>query len=347
MLERLMRPVHSLALRVASKSGFLCALYYAFFSASFRREQRGVVHGRLRRMRGAEDPISCRYTLRRNIHLVEKGLLRRPPHRVFAIDYIRETVDCYARALELGETSAGFVSEIEMRWFSDVLMRYFELVAPHPAIDEPRNRFRTLQGCVPARTPTAVPYCRDLLRLPTVKYEDLLELARRRRSVRWFLQKAVPRKIIDRALTVAALSPSACNLQPFEFRVFDDAELAKQIASIPTGTIGFSHNFPVVVVLIGKLHAWASEQDRHLIYIDASLAAMAFLFTLEVQGLGTCCINSPDQQPQERRMTDLLGLERDERVVMLIALGYPDLDGLVAYSQKKAVAELRSFNVTR
>jgi nitroreductase len=152
--------------------------------------------------------------------------------------------------------------------------------------------------------------------------------------------------MIDQAIAVAALSPSACNLQPFEFRVFDDAELTKKIASIPTGTVGFSHEFPVVVALIGKLHAWCSEQDRHLIYIDASLAAMAFLFALEVQGLSSCCINWPDSQPLERRMTEFLGLEPDERIIMLIALGYPDPDALVAYSQKKPLDQLRSFNVT-
>jgi nitroreductase len=45
-------------------------------------------------------------------------------------------------------------------------------------------------------------------------------------------------------------------------------------------------------------------------------------------------------------MTELLGLEPDERVIMLIALGYPDPDGLVCYSQKRPLAELRSFNIT-
>jgi nitroreductase len=152
--------------------------------------------------------------------------------------------------------------------------------------------------------------------------------------------------MIDRAVAVAALSPSACNLQPFEFRVFDDAELTQKVASIPTGTVGFGRNFPAIVVLIGKLHAWFSEPNRHLIYIDASLAAMAFLFALEAQGLSSCCLNWPDLRPQERRMARLLGLEPDERVIMLIALGYPDPAGLVTCSQRKPLTELRSFNVT-
>ncbi|UCC29323.1 MAG: nitroreductase family protein [Phycisphaerales bacterium] len=346
MLERFVHQIQHFILYFASKSGFLCSVYYALCSASFWREHRGVAYGRLKHIKEAGNPVGSQYILRRNIHLLEKGLLMRPRGKVFALDYIQETVGCYARAFELGRTSPDLVSQVELQWASDVLSLYFDVAGAHPIVDDLRNRFRTLRADAPDRTPTAVPYKRDLARPPSIKYEDLLALARRRRSARWFLQKPVPRKMIDQAIAVAALSPSACNLQPFEFRVFDDPELTKKVASIPTGTLGFSQNFPVIVVLIGKLHAWSSEQDRHLIYIDASLAAMAFLFALETQGLGSCCLNWPDLGPQERRMSELLGLETDERVIMLIALGYPDPDGLVGYSQKKPLPELRSFNIT-
>ena len=71
-----------------------------------------------------------------------------------------------------------------------------------------------------------------------------------------------------------------------------------------------------------------------------------FVFALEAQGLGSCCLNWPDLERQERRMDTLLRLEPDERVIMLVALGYPDPEGLVAYSQKKPLDELRSYNIT-
>jgi nitroreductase len=341
-MQRIQRRV----LDLVARSRLLCSVYYALCSGSFRREHRGALYGRLKHANQARSPSSCRYQLRRNIHLLEKGLLMRPQRDVFALDYIQKTVTCYERALQLGQLSPELACHSELHWASDVLTRYFEVVGPHPTIDRLRDQFRTLQATVPQRVVTAVPHERGLVGPPPVKYEELLELARRRRSVRWFMQQPVPREIIDRAIALATASPSACNLQPFDFRVFDDVRLAQKIASIPTGTVGFGHNVPVIVVLIGKLHAWPSEADRHLIYIDASLAAMAFLFALEAQGLGSCCLNWPDLEPQERRMAELLGLEPDERVVMLIALGYPDPEGLVTHSPKKPLAELRSFNAT-
>ena len=64
---------------------------------------------------------------------------------------------------------------------------------------------------MPERAPTAVPHERGVAGPAPVKYEELLDLARRRRSVRWFLQKAVPREMIDRAVAVAALTPPSVN----------------------------------------------------------------------------------------------------------------------------------------
>ena len=39
-----------------------------------------------------------------------------------------------------------------------------------------------------------------------------------------------------------------------------------------------------------------------------------------------------------------MNLDVDERVIMLIAIGYPDPQGLVAYSEKKSLAVIRRYN---
>jgi nitroreductase len=176
-----------------------------------------------------------------------------------------------------------------------------------------------------------------------ITYDQLLRLAKRRRSCRWYLPQPVPREIIDRAIAVASESPSACNRQPFEFRIFDDPEDARRIGSIPLGTKGFAPKFTCVAVVVGKLHAFPFERDRHVPYIDAALAAMAFQFALEVQGIGSCCINFPDVKQPEEGMAEALQLRPDERPVMLISFGYPDPSGSVPYSQKKSLDELRRY----
>jgi nitroreductase len=110
------------------------------------------------------------------------------------------------------------------------------------------------------------------------------------------------------------------------------------------GTLGYAHNIPCIVVVIGTLRAFFSERDRHLIYTDASLATMSFVFAAETLGLSSCCINWPDIRTKEAEMAQLIGLAPDERVVLLIAVGYPDASALVPRSEKKPVQELRSYN---
>lgn len=329
-------------LRLIVRSELLSSLYYAFLSNAFRREHRGVISGLLKYGEEPRTVQETQYLLRRNIHGLEKGLLMKPRRGIFAVGYIEETVTCYEQAVLA--RGVDIAASGELRWAHDVLTRYFEVVGSHPVIDKARSRFLSLKPAFQCEI-SCVPYKRDLNHPPSVSYEDLLALADRRRSVRWYLQERVPRELIDKAISVASLSPSACNRQPFEFRVFDDPGLVQQVASLPLGTKGFSENIPVIVVVVGKLRAYFSERDRHLIYIDGALASMTLMYALETLGLSSCALNWPDIGCLEREMSRLLGLEPDERVVMLMSVGYPDPDGMVACSQKKDLEVLRRYNI--
>jgi len=140
------------------------------------------------------------------------------------------------------------------------------------------------------------------------------------------------------------LSPSACNRQPFEFRVFDDPGWVRKVANSPYGTSGYADNIPVMIVVVGQLRCYSEERDRHLIYIDGALASMSLLYALEVQGLSSCCINWPDVEERERELAGLMNLDPDERGIMLIAAGYPDPEGMVASSRKKPLDAIRRYN---
>ena len=229
-------------------------------------------------------------------------------------------------------------------WAKDVLEEYFSVVDSHDTIDKARSIFSSVDVCKSDPDLFKKPYVRDLDSPINISIEELEKLAIRRRSCRLFLQKPVPRELIDKALKVAAYSPSACNRQPFEFRFFDEGDLPAKIGGIPMGTRGFYKNFPCVAVIVGKLNAFPYDRDRHVSYIDSSLAAMAFQFGLEVQGISSCCINWPDIKDRERAITDALNLAPDERVIMLMAIGYPDKSAMVPYSQKKPLDDLRSYN---
>ena len=347
-------------------SRFTSSLYYALLSSRFGREHQAVLCGQIKHLDESDSLAGVRFQLRRGVHRLEKGILMRPRRDLFALDYIERTVQCYEKVLH----SNGYVSSGEVGWARDVLDRYFSIVGEDPAVERARARYEKCDrqnvgqsdGLVsesPAVTRGAdvmrearpiqegtlrIPYRREVNCSPPVSYKDFWKLSRQRRSVRWFAQKSIPRNLIDKAVAVAAQSPSACNRLPYEFRIFDDSDMISKVAGLPMGTTGFKYNFPAVAVVVGRLRAYYHERDRHLIYIDGALAAMSFMYALETLSLSSCPINWPDLEVQEQKMADLLDLDPDERPIMLIAFGYPDPDGKVAYSHKKDVDELRTYN---
>lgn len=329
------------ALKTVCQSRFLCSIYYCFFSPAFLREQHAVVSGLVKYL-DSNDEFSSFYLLRRNIHRLEKGLLMRPRRDVFALDYIGETVACYIRCAQSTHCNSN---EEYLRWAHDVLTHYFEAVSKDTIVETAYKKFEAAEKFLHNGT-ARVPYNRQ----PDnsgISYNQLLTLAKTRKSVRWFLDKAVPRELIEQSLDVATLAPSACNRQPFRYCVFDDPEMVKKVASIPLGTVGFCHNIPTIAVVVGDLSAYFGERDRHGIYVDASLSIMLFELALETLGLASCSLNWPDVAALEKKMGKLLQLKPHERVVMSVAIGYPDPEGQVAYSQKKTGKQLCSFNVPK
>ncbi|WP_392343435.1 nitroreductase family protein [uncultured Shewanella sp.] len=321
--------VDLMIIRLFSKNGFLASFYYTFFSRQFYREHKAVLEGRLAYEHSLALIGETCILLRRNTHRLEKGLIMQPRREIFADGYILETVECYNAAI-----TSTVLCRDEKKWATDVLTRYFDVVGHNSNIDKARAIFSPLST---ADSETlSVPYAyKDLPDCP-VDYDQLLTLFRRRRSVRWYQDKSVDIADIRKAVNAASLAPSACNRQPFEFHVVNDSDKATDIANCAMGTVGFSDNLPCIIAIVGNLNAYPAERDRHIIYIDASLASMQLMLSLETLGLSTCSINWPDIEQREKMLNKKLKLKYHERVVMLLAVGYADKDGGIPFSQKKS-----------
>lgn len=320
----------------------LSVLYYAFFSSDFNRECRAVISGKInyhQTHRSFDIPNSA--LLRRNTHRLEKGMIMRPRRATFATDYIMETVGAFE-----GMIAAGRLCSEEKKWATDVLTEYFSLVKDNPHIKEARDRFDAIDLLGESTEDTEsqqkhIPYPDHARAKSDISTAQLHDLFRQRRSTRWFQDKKVEDDKLDRAISMASLAPSACNRQPFQFYIMNNRELADEVASMAAGTGGFASNIPCLLAVVGDMACYPGEQDRHLIYIDGSLAAMQLMLALETMELRSCPINWPDIEKREQKITKRLDLDPAQRVVMLIAVGYPDNEGGIPWSSKKTVNTLR------
>ncbi|WP_339922421.1 nitroreductase family protein [uncultured Cyclobacterium sp.] len=325
-------------------STFLSSLYYFLFSPTFRREHRAVLSGKVKHIQEAKKSKYNYFLLVRNTHRIEKGLLMRPRRDFFAADFIGETVDSYLGVIKNQELEKN----PQIKWFKDVLTEYFKVCKPHKVIDSERERFlkadTALSGADVLCTQIgSLPYKRDPDSFSGISYEDYYKLSKQRKSVRWFLNKPVDRALIDKAILAAVQAPSACNRQPFEYHIIDDRANLDQVIELPMGTKGYAHSIQTFIVAVGNLDAYFDERDRHLIYIDASLANMSLMLALETLGLGSCPINWPDIELREQRMTEFLNLKAHQRPIMCIGIGYPDPEGKVAFSEKRSLDDIRKY----
>ena len=325
---------------------FMASCYYFFLSPKFKREQFAVLKGKVNHLKEIGASSANLYSLVRNVHRIEKGLLMRERREVFGLEFISETIDAFEKNWSLSKMN----EDAQYKWFYDVLNKYFEVSGNHKIISLQKIRFRNIIDKskyvkdLSRNDIAAVPYLRELSNDPIIKYEDFYKLTRQRRSVRWFSTRKVSRDIIDKAILAANQSPSACNRQPFQYRVIDDPELLVKMSNLPNGIRGYADNIPVMIVVVGNLDAYFDERDRHVIYIDASLANMSFMLALETLGLSSCAINWPDIEVKELQMDKLLKLKPHQRALMCMAIGYPDPNGLVAYSEKRNIEAIRIYN---
>ena len=336
LLKRTLSWLEPRFLQVFTSSGPMASLYYGLFSRQFDREHRAVLSGRLAYHRSLRSIGTSSPQLRRNIHRLEKGLIMRPRRPTFAEGFIVETVRAYASAIARADFEEG-----ELKWASDVLDEYFSVVRHSPVVAAAHAEYahvrRANTGTTVGDTNRFTPYLASSRPSCNITPDDLSTLFARRRSVRWFQDRPVPPELIRRAVSAGSMAPSACNRQPFRFIAALGVPASSAIASCAGGTAGFSQQVPAIIVVVGDLSAYPLERDRHLIYIDSSLASMQLMLAAEALGLATCPINWPDVVAADRCLLKLLRLQTHERVIMLIAVGYAREDGSVPYSNKKGL----------
>jgi len=174
---------------------------------------------------------------------------------------------------------------------------------------------------------------------------EFSELVKIRQSDRKYLDKPVEKEKISQCLETARLSPSANNSQPWKFVVVDDPDLKEQIAGFAAG-MGmnkFVIQAPVVIAVVLEKMDLSTRlgsviKDKEYSLLDMGIAANQFCLQAADLGLGTCIIGWFD----EKKVKELLHIDRNKRVPLLISLGYPDSPTRIKI--RKPVEVISSWN---
>lgn len=176
----------------------------------------------------------------------------------------------------------------------------------------------------------------------TTEIDLFLSMLRDRYSCRSYTEKDVEDWKIENCLEAARLAPSACNKQPWRFKVVKDKSHRAEICEkglLPGIAMPWLAKPPVIVVLCVEenivthtLAPMLSGVKYQL--VDLGIAGEHFVLAATAQDLGTCWIG----WFKEKKIKKILGIQRGLRIVSLISLGYPAENG--EQPRKKELSEI-------
>jgi FMN reductase [NAD(P)H] len=187
------------------------------------------------------------------------------------------------------------------------------------------------------------------------------EVLTRRRSVRTYADRPVPREVLERIANAAVVwAPSAGFSQGLRIVVVTDADTRRRIATAAKedelaaqGRSRWKAAAPVHMVVLTReddYHERYQEQDKLMItggrevdwpapywYVDAGAATMALMLAAIDEGLDTAIFGVTDLQA----LRETLGLPNDVRFVAVVTMGYP------AQGTDEASSDTSVFNKRR
>lgn len=193
------------------------------------------------------------------------------------------------------------------------------------------------------------------------------EMMQRRRTVRHFSSRPVPREIIADCLLAAGSAPSGANMQPWHFVVVSDAEVKRRIraaaekeeqefyhgrapqewleALAPLGTDEhkpYLESAPYLIAIFAQsFGALADGRKVKNYYVTESVGIATGMLITAIHHAGLASLtHTPSPMGF---LNDILGRPQNERAYLILVVGYPAPEAVVPAISKKALQDFVTF----
>ncbi|MEN6626927.1 MAG: nitroreductase family protein [Candidatus Sumerlaeia bacterium] len=149
---------------------------------------------------------------------------------------------------------------------------------------------------------------------------DVMEAIRKRRSVRDYEPRPIPREVLESVTEALRLAPSACNFQPWRFVIVTDPDVRGRLAAACRNQ-RFIAEAPVIVAGCALTDESYTRMGGYWNSCDIDVAIALDHLTLAAAGagLGTCWIGAFS----EKDVKEVLGIPKNAKPIGLIVMGYP------------------------
>ena len=148
---------------------------------------------------------------------------------------------------------------------------------------------------------------------------DFYEVIKSRRSIRAYKSNQIPEDTLDKIAEAAVCAPSACNLQPWSFRIVLNEKKRSDICACYGGK--WLKEAPAIIVALGNYEtAWKRPEGRPITEIDMGIVMEHIVLAAAAEGLGTCWICAYKQEEMNKAMHIIYPWS----VLAISPLGYPN-----------------------
>ncbi|MBQ6470547.1 MAG: nitroreductase family protein [Victivallales bacterium] len=155
---------------------------------------------------------------------------------------------------------------------------------------------------------------------------------------------AVPRDLLESALTLALTAPSACNRQHARIHVIDNKELMEKLLALQGGTRGFGQDADKAIVVTADLSSVRWSWERHDIYTNGGIFVMNLCYALHYYGIAHCILHWSVPPEADIAARELLEIPSNEAIVQVLACGMPPEEFDVAGSPRRSLPEVMKWH---
>ncbi|XP_077005359.1 iodotyrosine deiodinase 1 [Tamandua tetradactyla] len=195
--------------------------------------------------------------------------------------------------------------------------------------------------------------------------QEFYELLNKRRSIRFLSNEQVPMEVIDNVIRAAGTAPSGAHTEPWTFVVVKDPDMKHKIREIieEEEEINYKKRMghkwvtdlkklrtnwikeyldtaPVLILIFKQVHGFAANGKKKVHYyneISVSIACGILLAALQNAGLVTVTTTPLNCGP---RLRVLLGRPTNEKLLMLLPVGYPSQEATVPDLKRKPLDQI-------
>jgi nitroreductase len=161
-----------------------------------------------------------------------------------------------------------------------------------------------------------------------------------RHSVRHFNGVMVSPEKIEEVIKIAKNAPSVCNRQSVNIKLVNSPDLTQQVLRIQNWMSATANTVNKLILVTSNLNSFVSEVERNQMFIDGGIFLQNVLYALHYHKIAACPLNWSKPFFYDKRLRKLLKLNPSDRVIAVVAIGYPPDEFKVPFSKRKEISEI-------